>query len=402
MFIANGNRFALEEAIGKDVQAKCLGMCRTRRFESRDPSALIADRTEILRGCRFSLGIENESRGRFTDQRLTGGAEAGADGGISQVEDATQRSFENSSHSFAIAYYSFCQLLQLDCHLNAGLHGVFDRHLADGLGKVERSTLVDLRTQTLRQPRRVVGEDLRLKARTRHRDVGEAAVHEIRVCGLIHVDQNAVGSEPLRTVAGDRIAVIEALRTRLTVREHVAANYDGDQAGDLGDRSRKEVLERGKAAVERRAARLCESNCGHDENQGCKSEGWAHPMRSCDGCGSGSDVVSGEVNHRHLVGERLCKLLLLSETSADNFLSPITIGELIIQSAHSVIARDALSGSQPLAKERYEAQLIVSMRSRDSVWRNLHSTLATIRVMVELAVKFVATQEAHIVSEVPT
>jgi hypothetical protein len=52
------------------------------------------------------------------------------------------------------------------------------------------------------------------------------------------------------------------------VSELIAADHDGDQAGDLGYGSGEEVLQRGESCVEWRAARLGERDCGDNDNQG--------------------------------------------------------------------------------------------------------------------------------------
>ena len=53
----------------------------------------------------------------------------------------------------------------------------------------------------------------------------------------------------------------------LAVSELIAADHDGDQAGDLGNSSGEEVLESGESRVERRAARLGKRDRRDNDNQ---------------------------------------------------------------------------------------------------------------------------------------
>ena len=85
---------------------------------------------------------------------------------------------------------------------------------------------------------RVVGEDACLETSARHLDIRESAV----------------------------------FRARLPASELVAADHDGDQAGDFGDRSGEEGLEVGESCVEGSAA-LCKRQSGKENEQGKEGGG---------------------------------------------------------------------------------------------------------------------------------
>ena len=80
--------------------------------------------------------------------------------------------------------------------------------MTDLKGEVPR----DVRVHSRVEPSDVVGEDGDFVAGTRNGDIAEAGVEEVCVNVGIGVHQNTLGSEPLNTVAGNGIAVIEVAK----------------------------------------------------------------------------------------------------------------------------------------------------------------------------------------------
>jgi RHS repeat-associated protein len=73
----------------------------------------------------------------------------------------------------------------------------------------ERGCLGDVGAELRRELGEIVSEDLRIVRGAGDRDIGKPGVDEFGVDVGVHVDQNALRSESLRTVRGDCVAVIE-------------------------------------------------------------------------------------------------------------------------------------------------------------------------------------------------
>ena len=73
----------------------------------------------------------------------------------------------------------------------------------------ESRGLGDIRTELRAELGHVVGEEGGLVAGARDGDVTETRVEKVRVDAGIGVDQDALGGETLRAVAGDGVAVVE-------------------------------------------------------------------------------------------------------------------------------------------------------------------------------------------------
>ena len=64
-------------------------------------------------------------------------------------------------------------------------------------------------TQLVAKTRSIICVNLSIEAGARDRNIRETEIDEIRMNGTVHVDEHAVGGQPLRTVAGDGVSVIE-------------------------------------------------------------------------------------------------------------------------------------------------------------------------------------------------
>jgi len=95
--------------------------------------------------------------------------------------------------------------------MDARLDVLFVSHLSDGLRKVDGRGLADLMAQARRDRGNVIGEYPRVKAGPRQRDIGEPAVDEVGMGGMIYVHQHTVRRQSLGTVAGDGVTMIEVM-----------------------------------------------------------------------------------------------------------------------------------------------------------------------------------------------
>jgi len=98
------------------------------------------------------------------------------------------------------------------CTLNANIrYSVHADPLRDGgtLCDFERGGLGDVGAELRGKLGEIAREDLRVLRCARNGDVGKAGIDEFRVNVGVHVDQNALRGESLRTVRGHGVAVIE-------------------------------------------------------------------------------------------------------------------------------------------------------------------------------------------------
>ena len=81
------------------------------------------------------------------------------------------------------------------------------------------------------------------------------------------------------------------------MRELVASNDDGDQAGDLRNRASEQRLHCSEAGIERR---LCESNRREEDQQGQEAKAGTKPAQAARACCLQPVCGRERGNHRHL------------------------------------------------------------------------------------------------------
>ena len=98
-----------------------------------------------------------------------------------------------------------------------------------------------------------------------------------------YAEQAGVSRKSTKEMAGKIKRILprgQSFCAWLTVGKLIAADHNGNEAGDLGNRSGEEVLKSGEPRVEWRAAGLGECNGRNNEDQGQKSDSRAYPMRA--------------------------------------------------------------------------------------------------------------------------